>query len=142
MRGTTEIKIRGYHIDAFGHVNNARYIELLEEGRWQYMEGHPLLMEYCHREGLIHLVANINIDYRKPAALGAVLQIQTEVLKAREHSVVMLQTVTRKGADILIAQAEVTNVFLNAETGAAVPISGELVDAWPDLRGAGKAVRA
>ena len=29
-----EIKIRGYHLDLFGHVNNARYLEFLEEARW------------------------------------------------------------------------------------------------------------
>jgi len=30
----TEIKVRGYHMDFYGHINNARYLELLEEGRW------------------------------------------------------------------------------------------------------------
>ena len=30
----TEIKIRGYHTDLYQHVNNARYLEFLEEGRY------------------------------------------------------------------------------------------------------------
>ena len=114
-------------------MNHARYIELLEEGRWQYMEHHPQLVEHCHRQGWTHAVVSINIDYRSPARLGHLLQIETAVLRATEHSVVMLQTVTRKGTDTLVAQAEVTNVFLDRKTGKPVPLTGEIVGIWPDL---------
>ena len=34
----TKIVIRGYHLDAYRHVNNARYLEFLEEARWQYLD--------------------------------------------------------------------------------------------------------
>ena len=30
----TQIKVRGYHLDVYQHVNNARYTEFLEEARW------------------------------------------------------------------------------------------------------------
>lgn len=30
----TQIKVRGYHLDVYQHVNNARYLEFLEEARW------------------------------------------------------------------------------------------------------------
>lgn len=33
-----KIKIRGYHTDSYQHVNNARYLEFLEEARWQIVE--------------------------------------------------------------------------------------------------------
>lgn len=29
----TEIIVRGYHLDGYQHVNNARYLEFLEEDR-------------------------------------------------------------------------------------------------------------
>ena len=35
---TIEIKVRGYHVDIYGHVNNARYVEFLEEARWAFAE--------------------------------------------------------------------------------------------------------
>lgn len=31
MQTRTPIKVRGYHIDLYSHVNNARYLEFLEE---------------------------------------------------------------------------------------------------------------
>ena len=36
------IKVRGYHLDVFQHVNNARYLEFLEEARWTYFDDHGL----------------------------------------------------------------------------------------------------
>ena len=30
----TTLTVRGYHLDGYGHVNNARYLEFYEEGRW------------------------------------------------------------------------------------------------------------
>jgi thioesterase III len=38
MVHTIDIKVRGYHLDVFSHVNNARYLEFLEEARWAAIE--------------------------------------------------------------------------------------------------------
>ena len=40
MNHHTYIKVRGYHLDGYQHVNNARYLEFLEEARWGYLEQH------------------------------------------------------------------------------------------------------
>lgn len=37
----TQIKVRGYHLDVYQHVNNARYLEFLEEARWDGLEKSP-----------------------------------------------------------------------------------------------------
>ncbi|BBI61564.1 hypothetical protein HSBAA_28700 [Vreelandella sulfidaeris] len=31
-----QLRVRGYHLDGYGHVNNARYLEFMEEGRWDF----------------------------------------------------------------------------------------------------------
>ncbi len=36
----TQIKVRGYHLDVYQHVNNARYPEFLE-ARWDSPENSP-----------------------------------------------------------------------------------------------------
>ena len=32
------IRVRGYHCDFYGHVNNAHFLELMEEARWRWAE--------------------------------------------------------------------------------------------------------
>ena len=43
-----DIKVRGYHLDLYGHVNNARYLEFLEEARWAYFDDEADLVAYMH----------------------------------------------------------------------------------------------
>ena len=64
----TTIRIRGYHLDGYGHVNNARYLEFLEEARWAYFEQHQLLPLL---QGDMIVVARIDIRYRRPSTAGA-----------------------------------------------------------------------
>lgn len=40
-----KLTVRNYHLDGYGHVNNARYLEFLEEARWTFFQEHDLLSE-------------------------------------------------------------------------------------------------
>ncbi|MEK9712132.1 MAG: thioesterase family protein, partial [Thalassolituus sp.] len=33
-----QIRVRGYHLDVYQHVNNGRYMEFIEEARWAFMD--------------------------------------------------------------------------------------------------------
>lgn len=120
-----EITVRGYHLDLYGHVNNARYLEFLEEGRWQWLEGRADLGALLAR-GLGFSVVNINIDYRRPATLGEVLEVETGLKTLGNRSGVMRQVVRLRGTETVVAQADVTFVIVSSETGRAVPLADEL----------------
>jgi thioesterase-3 len=132
MKTTVKIKIRGYHIDHFRHVNNARYLEFLEEGRWHYSEKNNLISIF-HQKGISHVTVNININYKRSAVVGEILRIETSVIKKNRKSVTMLQQVFLNDTDTLIADAQVTNVFLNINSGKVMPINEELIRLWPDI---------
>lgn len=134
MKSTTEITVRSYHIDQFGHVNHARYLELLEEARWRYLEDQDLL-ERLHQVGLLHVVAEINIKYRKGARIGDILQIETEIDSRRNKSFVIKQNVFIKASGKTAVEASVTNVFVD-EGGQPRMIDRDLLNLWPDLAGA------
>lgn len=122
---STVIKVRGYHLDLYGHVNNARYLEFLEEGRWQWIEKKADLGAFLER-GLGFSVVNININYRRPAYLGEVLEISTEVKALGNRSGIVGQVVRLRGTDTVVADADVTFVMVSRETGKAVPLDEEL----------------
>ena len=132
MKTTVKIKIRGYHIDHFQHVNNARYLEFLEEGRWHYSEKNNLISIF-HQKGISHVTVNININYKRSAVVGEILRIETSVIKKNRKSVTMLQQVFLNDTDTLIADAQVTSVFLNINSGKVMPINEELIRLWPDI---------
>ena len=45
----------------------------------------------------------------------------------------MFQRIFLKDTDMLIVDAEVTNVFIDMNTGKVVPVDNELISLWPDL---------
>ncbi len=131
MKSTVEIKVRGYHLDQFNHVNNARYLEFLEEGRWSYSEENNLT-SILHKEGISHVTVNININYKRSAVVGDVLRIETDLLKKGSRSITMEQKVFLNETGTLIAEAQITNVFLNESSGEIKSVE-DLVSLWPDL---------
>lgn len=121
----TEIKVRGYHLDLYGHVNNARYLEFLEEARWGFTEERGLL-EWVVKTGLAFVIVNINIDYRRPATMSETLSIETAMKKVGNRSSVIHQKVKLKGTETIIAEADVTFVMFDGKKGSAVVMEGEL----------------
>jgi thioesterase-3 len=128
----TDIKVRGYHLDLYGHVNNARYLEFLEEARWGFTETHGSL-DFFVKSGLAFVIVNININYRRAALMGEELRIETAVKKIGSRSGVMHQVVRLKGSDTVIADADVTFVIFSEQAGSAIAIDGALREQFEAL---------
>jgi len=126
MPHLTQIKVRGYHLDIYQHVNNARYLEFLEEARWAYLEDCGDV-DYFTSQRLAWVIVNININYRNAATNGQTLQIATQFSKIGGKSAVIHQVVTVAGTDTVVADADITFVCLDQHSGKAVAIEGELL---------------
>ena len=124
MTYSTEIKVRGYHADFYGHVNNARYLEFFEEDRWACLESAIDLTKLAAR-GFVFLVVNINVNYRKAVGVGEVLLVTTALEKIGNKSGVLKQEIVLKESKEVAADALVTFVISDA-TGKAMPMEGEI----------------
>ena len=120
-----DIKVRGYHLDLYGHVNNARYLEFLEEARWAYFDDEADLVAYMH-EGFAFVVVNINISYRGPALMNEVLTLDTSMHEVGHRSAVIRQVVRHKESGAVVAEADVTFVLYSERDKRAIVIDGEL----------------
>lgn len=120
-----QIKVRGYHLDVYQHVNNARYLEFLEEARWQWLEdtGAFSWMQGSH---VAFMVVNININYRRGAVLHDVLSITSDLVKLEGRSGVINQMIRRESDGETIVDAALTFVCADLRTQRALPLEGEL----------------
>jgi len=110
-----EIKVRGFHIDIFSHVNNARYLEFMEEARWVVIDKY-IDLKRMQAKGIIFVVVNININYRKTASMGDILELYLGLTKIGGKSAVFYQEIRFKGTDTVVADAQVTFVFADKNT--------------------------
>lgn len=133
MKYLTEIKVRGYHADFYGHVNNARYLEFFEEDRWARLEDVMDLREFAAK-GYIFLVVNINVNYRRAVAVGETVLVTTGLEKISNKSVALKQEIVFKESKEVAADAIVTFVIRDA-TGKAAVMEGDLLEDIKKLAG-------
>ncbi len=132
MEYLTEIKVRGYHADFYGHVNNARYLEFFEEDRWALLESKIDLKKWA-KQGIIFLVVNINVNYRLAVPVGETLIVTTNLEKIGNRSVVLKQEILLKESRKIAADALITFVITD-KTGRAVTMDGEMLQEIEKLR--------
>ncbi len=129
---TAEIVVRGYHLDVFGVVNNARYLEFLEEGRWVFFD-ETLDVGGWKERGYSFFVVNININFRRAAVLGDVLEVRTWLSRLGRKSAVAHQEIVLKETDAIVADADVTFVVADSKTNRAVALEGDLLAALESI---------
>ena len=126
-----KIKIRGYHTDLYQHVNNARYLEFLEEARWQIVEEYLDLNAFM-KKGLSFFVVNINISYRSPAKVNDIILIKTGLHKISNKSIIWRQEITNTSTGKICIQADITFVIAD-NTGKAIALTGEIKEALKNI---------
>ncbi|AXF74924.1 acyl-CoA thioesterase [Erwinia tracheiphila] len=119
----TTIKVRGYHLDVHQHVNNAHYLEFLEDARWEWL-GCSNAFSWMEENRLALIMVNIN--YRHPALLGDVLDISSQMLELGGKSGVVAQTVARASDKEIVADARLIFACVDLLTHKAKPIKRKL----------------
>lgn len=122
----TRLRVRGYHLDGYGHVNNARYLEFLEEGRWAYFDERPEVARWFVPGEVALVAVNLNIDYRQAAVAGDDLEVQTVLAELGGRSARMRQRILRRGDGQVVVDATLTFVLLDVASQRALPIEGAL----------------
>jgi thioesterase-3 len=132
MKSQIRIKVRGFHLDVYGHVNNARYLEFLEDARWTLIESR-IDLENWRKLGFGFTIVKITINYRKAGRLNDVLDIKTRLEKLGGRSGVFKQEITLASTGEPVADAEVVFVILDLQTRKATHLEGEIYNALKSL---------
>ena len=116
-----QLHVRSYECDAYGHVNNAVYLNYLEFARDEFVRHLGISMSDLLAAGYGLLIARVEIDYRRPATTGDHLRIDTVPLRRTLIGGILRQVVSRPGAEganggepEVVAEAEVTWVSVDA----------------------------
>ena len=57
------IIIREGHLDTFGHVNNARYLELFEQARWDLITDNGFGLDYVKSSGTGPVILELTLRF-------------------------------------------------------------------------------
>lgn len=116
---TTEIPVRYRDLDPEGHVNHAVYVSFLELTRVRYMRA----VIDAGIDDLNAVVAHLEIDYKRPIAIGETVTVALGVTDLGRSSVTMAYEVRADGD--VAATAETVMVRVD-DDGNATPMP----EAW------------
>jgi len=112
------IRVRNYHLDGYGHVNNARYREFRGEARWAFFEEHGLLSEI---DGLMLVVVRTDIRYRRAAVDGDILRFEGRLKELTSRHIILTQNIVLPSGKNAV-EAESTLMVVSAESGRSISI--------------------
>lgn len=121
------MSVRWGDLDAFNHVSNVTYLRYLEEARARWMDSVP---SHWQDGEAGPVVANVNINFRRPLHWPAEIEIVTRP-QSPGRSSIKLACEIRSSSEApdkaeLHADATVTLVWIDKKSGEPVPLPGAI----------------
>ncbi len=128
MTHTYSVTIKESHLDTFGHVNNAVYLELFEEARWEVMthNGYGLQKVMSLKKGPV--ILDINLQFLFEIHLRENILIETRIEAFKGKVSLILQTMVNDEGKIA-CQARFTHAFFDLERRRIIEPSDEWLSA-------------
>lgn len=74
-----ELLIRESHLDTFGHVNNATYLQIFEEARWDLITGRGYGMEKIQSSRLGPVILEAHVKFRRELKNRTPIVVRSEL---------------------------------------------------------------
>jgi acyl-CoA thioester hydrolase len=127
-RFTISIPVRWGDMDANGHVNNAVYSTYFEQARIAWFDS-VFARHGGHAHG--YVVARIVCNFIKPVVYPATLSVSVASGRPGRSSFALIQEIRAETSQEKLADAEVTMVRINRETGKSQPLPDWLRNLLP-----------
>jgi acyl-CoA thioester hydrolase len=109
------------HLDTFGHVNNARYLDLLEEARWQWITDNGFGLAEIQRQKQGPTILEIDIKFRRELQNRERITIRTTVLEYSGKVGKLKQVIEKEDGSIAAEAVLVSGLFDMKERKLVLP---------------------
>ncbi|MGM0596273.1 MAG: acyl-CoA thioesterase [Myxococcota bacterium] len=122
-----EIKVESTHLDKFGHVNNAVYLEYLEWARWDWAEKRGINFDSFLEKGTGPALVAINVSFLKELHFRERIRVLTVFVKRGEKSFTLEQKIYNE-ENAIVCKALATIVFIDMEKREAIELPPEIIE--------------
>jgi len=91
-----QLEIKESHLDTFGHVNNATYLNLYEEARWDFITKRGYGLKEIQELKTGPVILDLNLKFKKELKNREVITIKTKTLEASHRLIMKLQQTMHK----------------------------------------------
>ncbi|KYG65996.1 thioesterase [Bdellovibrio bacteriovorus] len=95
-----KITIKEHHVDSYGHVNNATYLALYEEARWEIITPRGFGFKEIHQRKQGPVILEVNLKFLKEIRLREDITIQTKIVEYKGKIGRMLQQMIKDDGSV------------------------------------------
>ena len=100
MIGNYDVLIRENHLDSYGHVNNATYLSLFEEARWEIVTTRGYGYKKVHETGQGPVILEVQMKFLKELKLREKIRITIELVSSEGKIAQLRQTMVNPEGEI------------------------------------------
>ena len=122
------VLIRESHIDTLGHMNNATYLQLFEEARWEFISNRGYDLKCIQSSGLGPVILEIRIKFLREVRLREKIIIESVGLNYGGKTGLLKQTMFNEKQEVC-CEAEMVFGLFNLNERKLVPPTPEWLHA-------------
>ncbi|MBZ0299475.1 MAG: thioesterase family protein [Anaerolineae bacterium] len=125
---TLRQRVEWRDIDAAHHLNNAAYLNHIEDSAIHAAAAYGWPPARCREAGFAMVAHRHHIEYQQPAVIGDELDITTWLFEVKRFLAMRHYAITRVRDGAPIAQAQTQWVAIRLDTGKSVRVPPEMLD--------------
>lgn len=120
-----EVLIREFHLDSFGHVNNAAYVMLYEEARWDFITKNGFGLDYIQKHQVGPVILDLSVRFKREIKNRERIKITSKTIEIIGPKIMVLEQNMIKEDGKIASEAKFTVGFFDMK-------ARKLIDANPD----------
>lgn len=95
--------IQETELDVFGHLNNANYLKILEEARWDFITVCGFGLDAIRQTGIGPVILEIDVKFHHELRAREIIEIESQVLSYENKIGKLQQTIRRDEKNACVA---------------------------------------
>ncbi len=120
-----EVLIREMHLDSFGHVNNAAYVMLYEEARWDFITKNGFGLDYVIEHQVGPVILDLKVRFKRELKNRETIKITSRTVEIVSPKIMVLEQLMLKSDGKVASEASFTVGFFDMK-------ARKLIDASPE----------
>ena len=120
-----EVLIREMHLDSFGHVNNAAYVMLYEEARWDFITKSGFGLDYVLKHQVGPVILDLKVRFKRELKNRETIKITSRTVEIVSPKIMVLEQLMLKSDGKVASEASFTVGFFDMK-------ARKLIDASPE----------
>jgi acyl-CoA thioester hydrolase len=126
-----EVLIREFHLDSFGHMNNAAYVMLYEEARWDFITKNGFGLDHIQKHQVGPVILDLSVRFKRELKNRELIKITSRTIEILSPKIMVLEQAMVRADGKIASEAKFTVGFFDMR-------ARKLTDASPEwLRACG-----